>query len=409
MDRDWVAHRGMPQEQVNGYTILTVQSTLPQPIDLMTEPIESIEVSLGDRSYPIWISSGLTESAEQPYFAKHFQTAVGDCTHVVLIHDAAVANTIASRVQQQLEQADIRITSISIPSGETSKSVSQLESIWNTMLESGTDRRSVVVAVGGGVVGDLAGFAAASFTRGLRFVQVPTTLLSMVDSSVGGKTGINLPGGKNMVGSFWQPQMVWIDTQSLSTLPDRDFISGMAEVIKYGVIEDAEFFTWLQTSASRMIDKDPETLRYAIRKSCESKARVVAEDERETSGRRAILNYGHTFAHAIEATAGYGVCLHGEAVSIGMQMAAHLAIDMELCGPSLLEEQTAVLSAAKLPLAWKDADPELMLPVMSRDKKVSHGKLRFVLPDKIGHVAMVGDVPTDKVVSAINACREESN
>lgn len=397
----------MPQKPFNGYTILTVQPTLPQPIDLMTEPIESIEVSLGDRSYPIWISTGRTESAEPSQFAEHFRASVDDCTHVVLLHDAAVSNSIASKVERQLTQIGIRITSVSIPSGETSKSVSMLESIWNTMLESATDRRSVVVAVGGGVVGDLAGFAAASFTRGLRFVQIPTTLLSMVDSSVGGKTGINLPGGKNMVGSFWQPQMVWIDTQSLATLPDRDFISGMAEVIKYGVIEDAEFFAWLQTQAAKLIDKDPETLRHAIRKSCESKARVVAEDERETSGRRAILNYGHTFAHAIEATAGYGVCLHGEAVSIGMQMAAHLAIDMELCDPSLLEAQTAVLSAAKLPLVWKDADPEKMLPVMSHDKKVSHGKLRFVLPDRIGHVAMVGDVPSEKVMAAIDACRDQ--
>ncbi|MCC9640723.1 3-dehydroquinate synthase [Rhodopirellula sp. JC740] len=365
----------------------------------------SIEVALGERSYPIWITTSQADGSNPVDFASSFQDSVGSCSHAVLIHDAAIADTVANQVERVLAGMNIRVTNIQVPSGETSKSVAQLETIWNTMLGSGTDRQSVVVAVGGGVVGDLAGFAAASFTRGLRFVQVPTTLLSMVDSSVGGKTGINLPGGKNMVGSFWQPQMVWIDTQTLSTLPDRDFISGMAEVIKYGVIEDAEFFSWLKDNTGSLAERNPDALRHAITRSCESKARVVAEDERETSGRRAILNYGHTFAHAIEATAGYGVCLHGEAVAIGMQMAARLGIDMELCPPSLLEEQTAVLEAAKLPLVWKEADPDQMLPVMARDKKVAHGKLRFILPNRIGDVSLVGDVPAEKVIRAIEACR----
>ena len=181
-----------------------------------------------------------------------------------------------------------------------------------------------MIAIGGGVIGDLAGFVAASFTRGIRFVQVPTTLLAMVDSSVGGKTGINLPTAKNMVGAFWQPSLVLIDTDVLSTLPRRSYVSGLAEVIKYGVIDDAEFFSWLQVNARRLVDRDDDAVRYAIHKSCQCKARVVGEDERETSGRRAILNYGHTFAHAIEATCGYGTLLHGEAVAIGMQMAAQV-------------------------------------------------------------------------------------
>src|SRR6056297_3697849 len=273
------------------------------------------------------------------------------------------------------------------------------------MLDCGADRQSVLVAVGGGVVGDLAGFAAATFARGIRFVQVPTTLLAMVDSSVGGKTGINLPRAKNMVGSFWQPECVMIDTEVLSTLPDRIYLSGLAEVIKYGVIDDAEFFVWLEGNASALVGRDAAAVRHAVVESCRSKSRVVQEDERETSGRRAILNYGHTFAHAIEATAGYGTMLHGEAVAIGMQMAARLAVTLSKCEADLIDRQTQLLSDAKLPLVWPHANPETMIPVMARDKKVAHGKLRFVLPDRIGHVELVGDVPVDQVRLAIEACR----
>jgi len=207
------------------------------------------------------------------------------------------------------------------------------------------------------------------------------------------------------VGAFRQPEFVWIDTQSLSTLPDREFLSGLAEVIKYGVIEDAEFFTWLQANTTALVERDPKALREAIARSCQSKARVVSEDERETTGRRAILNYGHTFAHAIETNSGYGTLLHGEAVSIGMQMAAHLAVNLGLCDASLLEQQTEVLNEAKLPVVWSAADPVKMTPVMARDKKVAHGKLRFVLPTRIGHVQLVGDVANDEVERAIHACR----
>lgn len=273
------------------------------------------------------------------------------------------------------------------------------------MLGCGGDRRSVVIAVGGGVVGDLAGFAAASFARGVRLVQVPTTLLAMVDSSVGGKTGINLTGAKNMVGAFWQPSLVLIDTDVLSTLPDRSYLSGLAEVIKYGVIDDAAFFQWLESNAQQLVDRDPAALREAIRFSCESKARVVGEDERETSGRRAILNYGHTFAHAIEATAGYGVLLHGEAVAIGMQMAARLAIDVGLVDTSLLDRQTELIQACGLPVTLAGADADQMLPVMNRDKKVAHGRLRFILPTRIGEVKLIGDVDEAVVRRAIEATR----
>ncbi|MEM6365528.1 MAG: 3-dehydroquinate synthase family protein, partial [Planctomycetota bacterium] len=247
----------------------------------------------------------------------------------------------------------------------------------------------------------LAGYAAASFARGIRFVQVPTTLLAMVDSSVGGKTGINLAGAKNMVGAFWQPDLVWIDTEAMHTLPDRSYVSGLAEVVKYGLIDDEDFFHWLVENASSLVAREPAAMRYAIQQSCLAKARAVSEDERETSGRRAILNYGHTFAHAIEATAGYGVVLHGEAVAIGMQMAASLAISMGLCNDDLLRRQTELLLACQLPITFANADPDAMLPVMMRDKKVAHGKLRFILPTEIGRVSLVGGVDPNLVRQAI--------
>ena len=258
------------------------------------------------------------------------QQTIPDLSHAILIADTAVDKAWANKIYDGLSTGpkQIRISRQTVASGEPSKSIAEFERLLTWVLAEGGDRRSVIVAVGGGVIGDLAGYVAASFTRGIRFVQVPTTLLAMVDSSVGGKTGINLPGAKNMVGAFWQPSLVLIDTEVLSTLPERSFLSGLAEVVKYGVIEDADFFSWLELNAQSLVSRDNAALRRAIQVSCECKARVVGEDERETSGRRAILNYGHTFAHAIEATAGYGKLLHGEAVSIGMQMAAKLAIDL---------------------------------------------------------------------------------
>lgn len=368
-----------------------------------TDPI-IIPVELGDRTYSIVIGSGTGEMSGGG-LGEHLLESLGDVSHAVMIHDAAVKESAAASVLEALRSRVERIDTLEVASGETSKSIDSLGRLWNRLIEVNADRRSVVVAVGGGVVGDLAGFVAATYTRGLRFVQVPTTLLAMVDSSVGGKTGINLPGGKNMVGSFWQPHLVWIDTDFMATLPDREYLSGLAEVIKYGVIEDAEFFAYLESNMAAIVRRDSKAIHHAVARSCQSKARVVADDERETSGRRAILNYGHTFAHAIEATAGYGTMLHGEAVAIGMQMAARLAVALSKCEADLIDRQTQLLSDAKLPLVWPHANPETMIPVMARDKKVAHGKLRFVLPDRIGHVELVGDVPVDQVRLAIEACR----
>jgi len=365
-------------------------------------PISTVHVPLDDRSYQIDITSGLIQDA-----ANRIHHAIPDLSHAIVIADVAVATTWANQICEGLSTGskEVRISRQTVASGEPSKSMAEFERLLAWVLSEGGDRRSVIVAVGGGVIGDLAGYVAASFTRGIRFIQVPTTLLAMVDSSVGGKTGINLPGAKNMVGAFWQPNLVLIDTEVLSTLPKRSFLSGLAEVVKYGVIDDADFFSWLETNAKLLISRDSAALRYAIQVSCESKARVVGEDERETSGRRAILNYGHTFAHAIEATAGYGKLLHGEAVSIGMQMAARLAIDLGLTDETLFQRQTGLLSACQLPTRLPEADPVAMLPVMMRDKKVAHGKLRFILPTQVGSVELVGDISEDAVIQAIEALR----
>ncbi|WP_235908313.1 3-dehydroquinate synthase [Roseiconus nitratireducens] len=356
-------------------------------------------VELGDRSYPIHVATLATGR-----FAAALVEATGDLSHALVIYDQAVESW-AQELCEKISASAVRVDRRAVPSGEPSKSIQQYAELLDWILQSGADRRSVVVAVGGGVVGDLAGFVAASYARGIRFVQVPTTLLAMVDSSVGGKTGINLAGAKNMVGAFWQPDLVWADTASLDSLPERSYLSGLAEVVKYGVIEDAAFFSWLESNASALVNRDPAALRHAIRQSCLCKARVVKEDERETSGRRAILNYGHTFAHAIEATAGYGQWLHGEAVSIGMQMAASLAIQLGQCDADLLERQTTLLTRCGLPVRFPDADVDAMLPVMGRDKKVAHGKLRFILPSRIGAVELVGDVDESEVRRAVEAHR----
>jgi 3-dehydroquinate synthase len=374
--------------------------------------VSVVEVPLGERGYRVEITSAAVDR-----FAESIKTAIGDLTHAVLIADQAVDGRWASPLARSLEAArsletveslktaggpeSIRVSKTTVASGETSKSIAEFERLLEWMLAERCDRRSVVIAVGGGVVGDLAGFVAASFTRGVRLVQVPTTLLAMVDSSVGGKTGINLPTAKNMVGAFWQPSLVLIDTDVLTSLPERMYASGLAEVIKYGVIDDAEFFDWLEANSQALVDRDGDALQHAIQKSCACKARVVGEDERETSGRRAILNYGHTFAHAIEATAGYGTLLHGEAVSIGMQMAARLAVDLDMAEASLLQRQTALITACGLPTTLEQADPDQMLPVMMCDKKVAHGNLRFVLPTEIGVVDLVGGIDESAIRKAI--------
>jgi 3-dehydroquinate synthase len=264
--------------------------------------------------------------------------------------------------------------------------------LWEEMLDAGSDRKSVVIALGGGVVGDLAGFVAATFGRGLRFVQIPTTLLAQVDSSVGGKVGINLPGGKNMVGAFWQPRGVLIDVDVLKTLPDREYRAGLAEVVKYGVIQDADFFAYLEANVEQINHHDPAVLTHIVERCCRLKADVVEQDEREETGLRSILNYGHTFCHAFEAATGYEKLLHGEGVAIGMMCAARLAARMGRVDDAFVARQRALLEALRLPLDVPDVDQEELIELMYHDKKVERGKLRFVLPTQMGHVELVREV-----------------
>ncbi len=271
-----------------------------------------------------------------------------------------------------------------------------------TIAGAGADRKTLLVAVGGGVVGDLAGFVAATYARGISFAQVPTTLLAQVDSSVGGKVGVNLPQAKNMVGAFWQPAAVLVDTQTLQTLPEREYRSGLAEVVKYGVIMDAEFFAKLESETEELVHRQHDVLQTVIARCCRLKADVVEADEREETGRRAILNYGHTFAHAFEAVAGYGQLLHGEAVSIGMMCAARLAERLRMVDSEFVLRQRALLIALSLPVATPELDQDKLIDAMGYDKKAAHGKLRFVLPTELGTVKMVECVDLNDVRAALS-------
>jgi 3-dehydroquinate synthase len=275
--------------------------------------------------------------------------------------------------------------------------------LWERMLDEGADRKTTVVAIGGGVIGDLAGFIAATFARGLAFVQVPTTLLAQVDSSVGGKVGINLPGAKNMVGAFWQPRGVLIDVRTLSTLPDREFRAGLAEVVKYGVIQDAEFFEYLERHVEAINQRDTAVLTHIVHRCCRLKADVVEQDECELTGLRAILNYGHTFGHAFEAATGYETMLHGEGVAIGMLCASRLAERMGRVDAAFTKRQYDLLTAFGLPTAVPEVSHEELIELMYHDKKVERGKLRFVLPSQLGHVEVVRGVETDDILMALGA------
>jgi 3-dehydroquinate synthase len=358
-----------------------------------------VEVSLGKRSYSIEIGTGnLADVAS-------FVHDISRATHVVLVTDEHLEATHAATVAERLDGTNATVDMVVIEPGEESKSIEMAEHLWEKMLELGTDRKSVVVAVGGGVVGDLAGFAAATFARGLDFFQVPTTLLAQVDSSVGGKTGVNLPGAKNMVGAFWQPRGVLVDTAVLATLPAREYRAGLAEAVKYGVILDADFFAYLETRRDGLIDRNDEVLRHVIARSCELKAQVVAADERETSGRRAVLNYGHTFAHAIEAVNGYGEMLHGEAVAVGMACASRLAERLGRVDAEFSRRQNALLAHLGLPLVLPAVSIDRLLEAMQHDKKTEHGRLRFVLPTRLGHVELVGNVSADDARWALESTK----
>ena len=359
--------------------------------------MEKVHVNLGPRSYDIEIGTGnLADVAK-------FCDADQDDAHAVIITDTNVEGLYAEPVADALTEAGAQVDILIAEAGEPSKAPEVVADLWEQLLEQGSDRKTVVVAVGGGVIGDLAGFVAATFTRGLRFVQVPTTLLAQVDSSVGGKVGVNLPGGKNLVGAFWQPRGVVIDVSVLSSLPEREFKAGLAEVVKYGVIQDAEFFAYLESNVEAITARDPAVLTYIVKRCCRLKADVVEKDEREETGLRAILNYGHTFCHAFEAGTNYEELLHGEGVAIGMMCAARLAERLGRVDQAFVDRQQKLLEAFRMPLGVPQVEHDELIELMYRDKKVDRGKLRFVLPTRIGHVELVNDVGTDDILAALEA------
>ena len=344
--------------------------------------MQTLSVELGDRSYPIYIGPGLLNKAEllTPYI-------VGNST--ITVSNQTIAPLYLQNLNQSLK--DFKTSQVLLPDGERYKTLDVLDQIFTGMLENGCDRRTTLLALGGGVVGDMGGFAAASYQRGINFIQVPTTLLSMVDSSVGGKTGVNHPLGKNMIGAFHQPQCVLIDTDTLSTLNDRELSAGLAEVIKYGLIRDTEFLAWLTENMSLLMARNPEALSYAIYRSCQHKAEIVAADERE-QGQRALLNLGHTFGHAIESGMGYGNWLHGEAVAAGTVMAAELSQKMGWLDSNDLDEIKRLLKLANLPIEPPaDLSAEQYRRYMSRDKKVQDGVMNLVLLKNIGEAVMSND------------------
>jgi len=345
-----------------------------------------VTVHLSDRSYDIRIGADILDQAGP------FADSIADVTHAVVVTDANVERPHATAAAESLAQAGAQVDLIVVEPGEPTKSIDTAAGLWQKMLDVGADRKSIVVPVGGGVVGDLAGFIAATYARGVAMLQVPTSLLAQVDSSVGGKVGINLPAAKNMVGAFWQPMGVLIDVKTLDTLPVREYRAGLAEVVKYGVILDADFFAYLEQNVAGLNGRDHETLMHVVARCCRLKADVVQADERETSGLRAVLNYGHTFCHAIESVTGYGKVLHGEAVAMGMLCASRLAESLGRVDAELTGRQHDLLAALGLPVTVPDCDRDQLLAAMQHDKKVEHGRLRFVLPTKMGHVELVGDV-----------------
>ena len=350
-----------------------------------------------DRSYDIVVGSGVIGSVGPAI-------AATGARRTVVITDAAVADSHAAITAASLKSAGLDVATLTGPSGEASKSVASLERLWNEMARLAVDRHTHVVGVGGGVVGDLSGFAAATFGRGLPVWHVPTTLVAQVDSAIGGKTGINLGAGKNLVGSFWQPRGVIADVDTLATLPDREFKSGLAEVVKYGMILDPAFFDWLVANTAAILSRNAAALAHVVGRSAALKADVVERDEREITGLRAILNYGHTFAHAYETAAGYGTLLHGEAVAIGMVSAAALAQSLGRIGTDIVARQDQLLRAFDLPVAVPTGPgftSDALLATMARDKKTVGGRLRFVLPTRIGHVELVDGIDPAAVRSII--------
>lgn len=364
----------------------------------MTSTVQIVPIALGDRSYSIAIGAELLTN---PALFSDLPSA----SSAMIVSNTTVAPLYMERLRSALQSRYATVHQVVLPDGESHKTWAVLNQIFDALLENGSDRKTVLFALGGGVVGDMTGFAAASYMRGVPFVQIPTTLLSQVDSSVGGKTGINHPMGKNMIGAFYQPQLVVCDLATLKTLPPRELSAGLAEVIKYGPIADMQFFDWIESHIDDLMAGDMDALAYAVKRSCEIKAWVVGQDERE-SGLRAILNFGHTFGHAIEAGLGYGEWLHGEAVGCGMVMAAQLSLRLGWVDGAFVERLTTLIAKAGLPIVGPRLDKHdnagRYIELMRHDKKSVAGEIRFVVITSPGQAVMQGasDVLVREVIDA---------
>lgn len=363
--------------------------------------MQTLSVRLAERSYPIHIGSGLLDRADLllPHLP-HNRAAV--------VTNATVAPLYLETLRATLQAQGVEILPVILPDGEKYKNAETLALIYDALLTSRCERSTPLIALGGGVIGDLTGYAAATYLRGVPFIQIPTTLLAQVDSSVGGKTGINHPLGKNMIGAFYQPQVVLADITTLNTLPDNELRAGIAEVIKYGLIRDLTFFEWLEQNMDKLLTRDAAALQYAIAQSCRNKAEVVAADERE-SGERALLNLGHTFGHAIENGMGYGAWLHGEAVAAGTIMAVDLSRRLGWISEADATRARRLFEQAGLPLVSPYLGVEKYLQLMGLDKKVAGGKIRFVLLRSIGKAVVTADVPAELLQQTLAACSAPSN
>jgi len=353
-----------------------------------------IDVSLGDRSYPIYFGSGVTASFA-PTCQQH-----GIPRRIVIVTDTTIARHYLAALENNLRHFDFDVSSVVIPPGENQKSLQRAHLLFTALLKGGVGRKSAIVALGGGVIGDLAGFIAATYHRGVTLVQVPTTLLSQVDSSVGGKVAVNHPLGKNMIGAFYQPKFVWVDAETLRTLPAREIVCGLGEVLKYGVVFDAEFFAYLEANLDNILKLEPASVLHVQARCCELKAHVVSEDERE-QGLRVVLNYGHTVGHALEAAGHYRILKHGEAVLLGMIAESFIAREMGLLPPDIHEKIVRTLRRLPVKLTKSSFSGARILKAMAFDKKSVEGKARFVLPIRLGEVQVVDEVDVALIRSSL--------
>lgn len=359
--------------------------------------IQTLQVNLGDRSYPIHIGTGLLSQANLilPYLKRK---------QVAIVTNTTVAPLYLQKLAQPLKEAGVTIVEIVLPDGEAYKNSESLNVIYDALLAHRCERHTTLIALGGGVIGDLTGYAAATYLRGVPFIQIPTTLLSQVDSSVGGKTGINHPLGKNMIGAFYQPKLVLADIDTLRTLPSRELSAGIAEVIKYGLIRDTDFFAWLETNMQKLMALDEAVTSYAIYRSCQNKAEVVAADEHE-AGERALLNLGHTFGHAIENAMGYGVWLHGEAVAAGTMLAAEMSQRLGWLSDADVKRIKTLFAQANLPTQAPNLGVQKYLDLMGLDKKVQDGKIRLVLQQTIGKAIITADYDVQALQQTLASCQ----